>query len=337
MKVILIVALVLLVVGALIVGAGWVFLEKNPTQMNTIKDVSKVYHISEAPTQIQIATTNSRVEILPIKGEEWRVECKDTEKLYHTVELIDGVLTVRQIRTERQWSDFIGILNGFQNLSVIVYLPENVYESLSVHSTSGSIKVQEGLIFSNASLQNASGSILCDSRVVGALNVKNTSGSVKINGSVGGDLIVKNTSGSVKINSSVGGDLIVNNTSGSIDIFGGVTGALEVTNGSGSIEIKNTNPTRATVKSTTGGIDLINVVCKESCTVENTSGSIELEGCDAASFDLCTVSGSIKGSILSGKVFDCHSTRGDVHTPTNGDGGTFKARSTSGSIKITIK
>lgn len=335
MKAILIIALICLIVGAVLIGAAWVF--SNPANMNTVKDSVYEYDIGELPTQINIITTNSRVELRPIEGDKWKVACRDKENLYHTVELIDGVLTVRQIRTERQWSDFIGILNGFQNLSVIVYLPENVYESLSIHSTSGSIKVQEGLIFSNASLQNASGSVLCDSRVSGALNVKNTSGSVKINGSVGGDLIVKNTSGSVKINSSVGGDLIVNNTSGSVDIFGGVNGALEVTNGSGSIKIKNTNPTRATVKSTSGSIDLINVVCRESCTVANTSGSIELEGCDAASFDLRTVSGSIKGSILSGKVFDCHSTRGDVHTPTNGGGGIFKARSTSGSIKITIK
>jgi hypothetical protein len=53
-----------------------------------------------------------------------------------------------------------------------------------------------------------------------------------------------------------------------------------------------------------------------------------LQECDAASFDLKTVSGSIKGSILSGKVFDCHSTSGGVHVPENSEGGTFKARST---------
>lgn len=334
MKAILIIALICLIVGAVLIGAAWVF--SNPANMNTVKDSVYEYDIGELPTQINIITTNSRVELRPIEGDKWKVACMDKENLYHTVELIDGVLTVRQIRTERQWSDFIGILNGFQNLSVIVYLPENVYESLSVHTTSGSIKVQEGLIFSNVSLQNASGSVLCNSRVSGALNVKNTSGSVKINGSVGGNLIVKNTSGSVKINNSVGGDLIVNNTSGSVDIFGGVNGALEVTNGRGGIKIKNTNPTRATVKSTSGSIDLINVVCRESCTVANTRGSIELEGCDAASFDLRTVSGSIKGSILSGKVFDCHSTRGSLHVPENGDGGTFKARTTSGGIRITI-
>ena len=137
MKTILIIALICLIVGAVLIVVSRAFL--NPADMNTVKDSVYEYDIGELPTQINIITTNSRVELRPIEGNKWKVACIDRENLYHTVELIDGALTVRQIRTERQWFDFIGIHNGFQNLSVIVYLPRNVYESLSVHSTSGSI------------------------------------------------------------------------------------------------------------------------------------------------------------------------------------------------------
>ncbi len=316
MKIALIIALICLIVGVLLVGVGWVLLQKYPTNMNTVKDSVYEYDINELPTQINISTLNSRVELRPIEGNKWKVECMDKEDLYHTVELVDGVLTVKQI-DNRQWYDHIGILNGFQNLSVIVYLPEQIYESLSIHSTSGSIKVQEGFIFSNASLRNVSGSITCSSRVAGALNVKNTSGSITVGASVGGDLIVKNISGS-------------------IHVLGGVSGNLEVTNGSGSIEIKNATPVRATIQNTSGGIDLIDVVCQETCEITNTSGSIELERCDAAFFDIRNTSGGIRGSILSAKTFNCHSTSGSVHVPEDGEGGTFKAKTTSGGIRITI-
>ncbi len=316
MKTVLIIAGILLVVGALLVGAGWVLLQKYPTNMNTVKDSVYEYHVSELPKQINITAIDSRVEIRPTEGDVWKVACMDKEKLYHTVDLTDGVLTVKQIDT-RAWYEHIGILNGFQNLTVTVYLPEQVYESLSIHSTSGSIKVAESLAFSNASLQNTSGSISCSSRVTGSLNLKNTSGSITVDGSVGGDLNAKNTSGSIRI-------------------LGGVKGDLNVTNGSGRIEVKNATPTSATIKNTSGGIDLIDVVCQETCEVTNTSGSIELDRCDAASFDLKNTSGGIRGSILTDKTFDCHSTSGSVHTPGNGEGGTFKARTTSGGIKITI-
>lgn len=316
MKTALIIALVCLVVGALLVGLGWALLQKYPVQKNVVKDSVYPYGIDKSPKQINISTLDSRVELRPIEGDEWRVECKDKEKLYHTVDLTEGVLTIKQIDT-RAWYEHISILNGFQNLSVIVYLPTQAYESLSVHSTSGSIKVQEGFVFSNASLQNTSGSITCSSRVTGALNLKNTSGSITVNGSVGGDLNARNTSGS-------------------IHVVGGVNGNLTVTNGSGSIKIKNATPTSVTIKNTSGGIDLVDVVCGESCTIDNTSGSIELERCDAISFDLKNTSGGIRASILTAKTFDCHSTSGSVRTPADGNGGTFRAKTTSGSITITI-
>lgn len=316
MKKVLIIAAILLVVGALLVGAGWVLLEKNPIDQNTVKDANYPYHIENLPTQINITTLDSRVEILPIEGDEWRVECKDTEKLYHTVELVDGILTIKQNGTARKWYEYI-TLRGAQNLSVTVYLPAGTYDSLNVHSTSGSIKVREGFTFSDASLQNTSGSINCASCVSGALTVKNTSGSVTVSGSVGGDLQVKNTSGSITIS-------------------GGVSGKLDITNGSGSIEVKNATPTSAIIKNTSGGIDLYDVVCQGTCEITNTSGSIEFERCDALSFDLQTTSGGIRGSILSAKTFDCRSTSGGVHHPQNGNGGNFKAKTTSGSIRITI-
>ena len=298
MKTALIVALILLLVGALLVGTGWIILQKYPIQQGVVKETVYPFSSDNLPSVIQITTVDSNVEIIPIEGDEWRVVCRETEDRNHTVELVDGVLTIQQNGDVRKWYEYIGISKAFQKPSIILLLPKQTYESLSVHSVSGSIQVQEGGAFSKASLQNTSGFILCNSFVEGDLNVKNTSGSIHISGGVGGN--------------------------------------LEVQNVSGSIEIKDATPESVTIKNTSGGIDLINVVCAGTCEVENGSSSIELERCDAASFDLKTVSGGIKASILSGKVFDCHSTSGGVHLPENGDGGTFKARTTSGGIRITI-
>lgn len=317
MKKALVIALILLVIGTILVGIGWALLQKYPIKEGTVKDVSYVYHISEAPQKINIITTASRVELLPIEGDEWRVECKEAEKTPHTIELIDGVLTIKQTESIKNWYEHIGIFTSFQDLRVIVYLPAGIYESLDIDSTSGSIKVQEGFTFTTAKLYNTSGSVLCASNVVDVLDVKNTSGSITVSGSVGKDLYIKNTSGSITVN-------------------GGVNGKLDVTNGSAGITIQDATPTSVTIKNTSGGIDLINVVCSGNCKIENGSSSIELENCDAASFDLKTVSGGIRASILSGKTYDCHSTSGGVHVPENTEGGTFKAKTTSGGIRVEV-
>ena len=316
MKKALIIALICLIAGVLIFGIGWGLLQKHPTEMNTVTDNVQRYGTEEAPTSIFIDTVDSRIEILPIEGDEWRVECKDKEDLYHTVELKDGTLTVKQI-DNRQWYDRIGIFSNLQMLSVTVYLPAKGYESLAVHSTSGSITVQEGFVFANATLQNTSGSITSSSRVAGALNVQNTSGSITVNGRVSGDLIAKNTSGSIQV-------------------LGGVKGKLNLKNDSGRIEVKNATPLEVEIENTSGGIRLENVVCQEKIKIENTSGSIDLERCDAMSFDLKNTSGSIRASILSGKTFDCRSISGGVNVPENQEGGAFYARTTSGGIRITV-
>ena len=317
MKTALIIALIILVVGALLAGAGWVLLQKYPKDMNTVKDNVQRYGIEETPTSIFIDTIVSRVELRPTEGEEWLVACMDEEDLYHTVELVDGVLTVKQV-DKRQWYEHIGIFSNLQALSVTVYLPAQIYDSLYIHSTSGSIEVQEGFTFSNATL-------------------KNTSGFITMSSSVAGNLTANNTSGSIAVNGSVGGNLTANNISGSIGVFGGVNGNLELENGSGKIEVKNAKPLDVSIENTSGGIRLEDVVCQGEIEIENTSGSIVLERCDAAAFDLETTSGGIRGSILSAKVFDCHSTSGGVNVPANGEGGTFKAKTISGGINIEIK
>ena len=92
MKTVLTIALICLVVGALLLGVGWVLLQKNLMQNNAVEKSIDSYRMGDLPTQINLTTLDSRVEILPIEGDEWRVECKDTETLYHTVELVDGLL-----------------------------------------------------------------------------------------------------------------------------------------------------------------------------------------------------------------------------------------------------
>ncbi len=318
MKTVLIIALIFLVVGALLIGAGWMYLQKNPIGKNTINDSVHRYNISEAPQKINITTLDSRVEIRPIEGDEWRVECMDREDLYHTVELVDGVLTIKQVGTARKWYEYIGVFNGdFKPLKLTVYLPVQEYSLLNVHSTSGSISVLNNFTFVNAFVQNTSGSITFDAKTIGELSVKNTSGSIEIGGNVGRNLSVKNTSGS-------------------ITITGGVGGALDVTNTSGKIEIRDAVPQSVNVKCGSGKIYLKNVICAEKCEITNTSGGIELELCDAKEFRITNTSGSVYASIFRPKRFDAHSTSGSVKVPAGDSDETFYVKTVSGSIKVEL-
>ena len=316
MKTVLIVGVILLVVGVIILGAGWVLLQKFPIQKDAVKDVVHPYSKDELPSQINISTTNSCVEFRTTTESEWRVECVDKEKIYHKVELINGVLTIKEI-DDRQWYERIGLFANLRPQSLIVYLPEGTYGLLNIRVVSGDISLPEGFVFSDVTLKSKSGDIAFASVATGAMNTKVVSGDIVISGSIGGALEVSGTSSDITVSGSIGG-------------------AIEISGTSGDIEIKNTTPTHLTIQNISGDIDLIDVVCSEACTIEKNSGSIELKRCDAASFNIVTTSGDIHGSILRAKTFDCKTTSGDIRIPADGNGGMFQAKTTSGDIKITI-
>ena len=316
MKMALIIALVCLIAGALIFGIGWGLLQNNPIDKNIFQDKVYFFSTDELPTQINIKTTNSCVEFRPTTESEWRVECMDKERVYHKVELIDGVLTIQEI-DDRQWYERIGLFANLCPQRMIVYLPEETYGLLDVCVVSGDVSLPEGFAFSNVTLKSTSGDISFAAVATGDVNIEVTSGDVAVSGSIGGALEISCTSGDVVV-------------SGSID------GALEIFGTSGDIEIKNVTPTSVTIQNTSGDIDMVDVVCSEACMIEKGSGSVNLKCCDALSFNIATTSGDIRASLLSAKSFDCRSTSGGVHTPNDGNGGMFRARSTSGGINITV-
>ncbi len=76
----------------------------------------------------------------------------------------------------------------------------------------------------------------------------------------------------------------------------------------------------------------------QSIRLNAVSGSINFTRCDGKEITMECTSGSIKGSLLTGKIFDIKTSSGSSSYPdmTIG-GGTFKATTSSGNVKITVE
>ena len=62
------------------------------------------------------------------------------------------------------------------------------------------------------------------------------------------------------------------------------------------------------------------------------------DGCDTGEICIRTGTGSVTGSLLSGKTFITGTTTGSIKVPKNDDnGGRCQISTTTGSIKITVK
>ena len=112
---------------------------------------------------------------------------------------------------------------------------------------------------------------------------------------------------------------------------------LNIRTVSGDICISDINVDTFNCKSTSGDIELLNVVALNDFAVKTTSGDIDFAACDCKNISLKSTSGDVEGSLLSGKNFIVDTTSGDIDVPrSSADGGECRIRTTSGDIEIEL-
>ena len=79
------------------------------------------------------------------------------------------------------------------------------------------------------------------------------------------------------------------------------------------------------------------MIAEKTLYARSTSGGVALEDCDGGAIRLESTSGSVKGTLLSDKIFITDSTSGSVNIPRSSAGGECEITTTSGSIEIRIR
>lgn len=273
------------------------------------------FHIDESFSDIEIYDVESKINLLPSPNGKCYAVFDEAPKISHQVEIKDGVLLITR-EDERKWYERIGAFFG--STDVNLYLTENQYKNLRIINVSGSINVSKDFTFDSAEVSNTSGSIAFDAKIKNMLTAETVSGKIGIANTGAQVLSAKSVSGRITVASENGGELNVVTTSG-------------------RVELENIACQRLFAKSTSGRIVLLNAIASDSMSLENTSGRVELHGCDAQNIRINTVSGSVSGTLLSGKVFSTVSKSGSVDVPANSGDGICEIKTASGSIHIKIE
>ena len=86
----------------------------------------------------------------------------------------------------------------------------------------------------------------------------------------------------------------------------------------------------------TGDVNLTQFIASGRITIKRSTGDIRFDMCDAAELEVETDTGSIRGSLLTEKVFIAKSDTGRVSVPETTSGGVCKLTTDTGDIKIEI-
>ena len=87
----------------------------------------------------------------------------------------------------------------------------------------------------------------------------------------------------------------------------------------------------------TGDIRLENVIAESMISIERTTGDVFFDRCDAGDLLIKTNTGSVSGSLLTGKIFITTSTTGNIEIPQSIPNGICNITTTTGDIRITIE
>lgn len=257
----------------------------------------EIIEVKEAFSEIRIEDAECSVRVLRATDGKCKVVCPEKQdgSIYHTVTVSDGALSVQ--RHVRKWYQYIGI--SFGSPDVKIYLPEEAYGRLAIHTISGSIQVDDGFTFETASLES--------------------------------------TSGSVRMRSEVKRELEAESTSGRVTIENASPERIEASSVSGRIALSHLRSDEIAVRSTSGGIELTDVIAATNLDVRSVSGGVALDGCDGGAIRIETTSGSVKGTVLTEKDFIANSTSGSVSIPHSSAGGACEISTTSGRIAIEVQ
>lgn len=198
----------------------------------------------------------------------------------------------------KKWYEWI--VPDWTRKKVDVYLPASDLGALKVKSSTGNLKVPHDFTFESADIHQSTGDVEY---------LANTSGEVKIEVSTG-DVKMQNVN--VK--------------------------TLTLKHSTGKATLNTVRAETIDIKGSTGNVKLTDVITTCELKVHGSTSNIIFDSIDGNGIDFETSTGDVKGTVLTGKMFDVKSDTGKETYPTSTSGAPkFRVRTSTGDIKISVK
>lgn len=283
--------------------------------------VTKEYKFEEDVDDIKIDVSTADVEIKKATENEVKVVCVEKEKVYHVTTVSDKVLKIEQ-KDDRRWYQKYLFNWNWKSMKVTVYLPETAYNDIKVDSDTGDITFDKDFTFVN-------------------MNLSSDTGTIKVNNKMSGDVEINVHTGAVNLNEVEANNIKVKSSTGDVAIKNGkVTEGIELNSSTGDLELTGVEAKSLKAKASTGHVYLTDMVASEKVEIKTSTGAVRFDRSDSKDIKVETSTGSIKGTLLTSKIFNAKSDTGHVRLPDtkdwNQEGGVFEAKSDTGSIEISI-
>ena len=176
-KIWLIIAASLLILGCTIMGVAMAMLNWDFSKLSTSKYVTNEYEITDSYQSITVTTRTADISFALSETGKTLVVCNEQENLAHSVTVQDDSLVIK-LRDTRKWYEYIGI--HFGKTSITVYLPQSEYHKLAIHASTGDVEIAKDFRFGNVDISLSTGDITNYASVSQTLKVETSTGDIRI-------------------------------------------------------------------------------------------------------------------------------------------------------------
>lgn len=209
--------------------------------------------------------------------------------------------------------------------------------SLKTKVSSGKTTLTNVAVAGDATVNASTGDMSLNNVTFKNLSTTADTGDLNAIGLTGEGLSIERNTGEVGLNDvNCGGKVAVQTTTGKIDATNVTCGDMTVTVSSGKTAMSNVSCISFTSTGNTGDIDMTSLVASERIDITRTTGDVRFDGCDAAEIYVETKTGDVKGTFLTDKIFQAHTSSGKINVPECWEGGKCKITTTTGKIEISI-
>ena len=151
-------------------------------------------------------------------------------------------------------------------------------------------------------------------------------------------LTVSASTGDVSVDAIKFSEIDVSVSTGKVNVKNqALNGDLTVKVTTGKTCLENVTAKNIYSSGSTGDITLTNVIAEQKIEITRTTGDVCFDGIDGSELSITVSTGSVEGSVLTEKIFITKATTGSVSVPETTSGGTFKIKTTTGDISVSIK
>lgn len=255
-KILIIVAVSLLVAGAIVMTIGFAttgFNFKNPSGYE-----EKTYNVEQQFSKVTVSEIERDVRFAISSDGSVKIKTYETEKLKLDVKVEDGVLKITRV-DEKKWYEFIGVNFGWSDyMATTVYLPAGEYDALNLSVVSGDVNIPNNFTFETAIINSVSGDVKMNANCKVKLEINTVSGEIDVSGVTAQEIKMNSVSGDIEIENSDASVIDIESTSGDVDCAFNTGKSFLVDTVSGDVRVPQSDANGGT------------------CKVETTSGDIEI-------------------------------------------------------------